>query len=47
MQRIDLSDVLTFERARWLTLTVNGRPLPVGGRNLVLQAAQALGEYVG
>ena len=44
MQRIDLSDVLTFERARWLTLTVNGRPLPVGGRNLVLQAAQALGN---
>ena len=47
MQRIDLCDVLTFERARWLTLTVNGRPLPVGGRNLVLQAAQALGDYMG
>ena len=24
MQRIDLSDILTFERARWLTLTVDG-----------------------
>ncbi len=47
MQRVDLSDVLTFERARWLTLTVNGRPLPVGGRNLVLQAAQALNDYMG
>lgn len=47
MQRIDLSDVLSFERARWLTLTVNGRALPVGGRNLVLQAAQALNDYVG
>ena len=47
MQRIDLSDVLTFERARWLSLTVNGRPLPVGGRNLVLQAAQALNQYMG
>lgn len=47
MQRIDLCDVLTFENARWLSLTVNGRLLPVGGRNLVLQAAQALNEYMG
>ena len=47
MQRVDLSDVLTFERARWLTLTVNGRALPVGGRNLVMQAAQALNQYMG
>ena len=47
MQRVDLSDVLTFERARFLTLTVNGRALPVGGRNLVMQAAQALNALMG
>ena len=47
MQRVDLSDVLTFERARFLTLTVNGRALPVGGRNLVMQAAQALNAHMG
>ena len=47
MQRVDLSDVLTFELARFLTLTVNGRALPVGGRNLVMQAAQALNAHMG
>ena len=47
MQRIDLSDTLTFERARFLTLTVGGRTLSEGGRNLVLQAAQALNAHMG
>lgn len=47
MQRIELSDTLVFQRARWLTLTVNGRSLPVGGRNLVLRAANALNEFMG
>ena len=47
MQRIDLSDTLTFERARFLTLTVGGRTLSEGGRDLVLQAAQALNAHMG
>jgi len=47
MQNIELCDELTFQRARWLTLTVNGRALPVGGRNLVVRAANALNEYMG
>jgi 4-diphosphocytidyl-2-C-methyl-D-erythritol kinase len=47
MQRVELSDELIFQRARWLTLAVDGRPLPVGGRNLVLRAANALNEYMG
>ena len=47
MQRIELSDLLTFERARFLTLTVNGRVVPVGTRNLVIQAAQALNAHMG
>ena len=47
MQRIDLSDTLTFERARFLTLTVGGRTLSEGGRDLVLQAAQALNDHMG
>ncbi|NLF29120.1 MAG: 4-(cytidine 5'-diphospho)-2-C-methyl-D-erythritol kinase [Clostridiales bacterium] len=47
MQNVELADELTFQRARWLTLTVNGRALPVGGRNLVVRAANALNEYMG
>ena len=47
MQRIELSDALVFQQARWLTLKVDGRPLPVGGRNLVLRAANALNEFMG
>ena len=47
MQSIELSDELIFENARWLTLSVDGRRLPVGNRNLVIRAANALNEYVG
>ena len=47
MQRIDLCDEMTFERARWLSLTVDGTTLPVGGRNLVVRAANALNLYMG
>lgn len=47
MQSIELCDELIFENARWLTLTVDGRRLPVGNRNLVIRAANALNEYVG
>lgn len=47
MQRIELSDVLTFEPARWLTLTVDGQRLPTGDRNLVIRAANALNDVMG
>lgn len=47
MQGIELCDELSFERARWLTLTVDGQPLPVGERNLVVRAANALNDYMG
>ena len=47
MQSIDLSDVLTFENARWLTLDVDGQRLPTGDRNLVIRAANALNETMG
>lgn len=47
MQTLELCDELTFENARWLTLTIDGRALPVGGRNLIIRAANALNDYVG
>jgi len=47
MQSLELSDELIFEPARWLSLTVDGQPLPVGGRNLIIRAANALNEAVG
>lgn len=47
MQSIELSDELSFETARWLTLTVNGQRLPCGDRNLVIRAANALNETLG
>lgn len=47
MQSIELSDVLTFENARWLTLEVDGQRLPTGDRNLVIRAANALNETMG
>jgi 4-diphosphocytidyl-2-C-methyl-D-erythritol kinase len=47
MQPIELCDELRFQHARWLSLTINGRQLPVGGRNLVVRAATALSEYMG
>ena len=47
MQSLELSDELIFEPARWLSLSVNGQPLPVGGRNLIIKAANALNEAVG
>lgn len=47
MQSLELSDELIFEPARWLSLSVNGQSLPVGGRNLIIRAANALNEAVG
>lgn len=47
MQRIELSDELSFEHARWLTLTSGGRCVPAGGNNLVLRAANALNDALG
>ena len=47
MQSLELHDELIFESARWLTLSVNGQPLPVGGRNLIIRAANALIEATG
>ena len=47
MQRIELSDELSFENARWITLSVNGQRLPCGDRNLVVRAANALNEALG
>ena len=47
MQSIELSDVLSFENARWLTLEVDGQRLPTGDRNLVIRAANALNETMG
>ena len=47
MQSIELSDELTFERARRLTLEVDGQRLPGGDRNLVIRAANALNEALG
>ena len=47
MQSIELSDELSFESARWLTLSVDGQRLPCGDRNLVVRAANALNEALG
>lgn len=47
MQSLELCDELTFENAKWLSLSVNGKTLPVGGRNLIIRAANALNEYMG
>lgn len=47
MQSIELSDELSFEPSRWLTLDVNGQRLPSGDRNLVIRAANALNETMG
>lgn len=47
MQKIELHDELRFQRAKWLSLTINGRQLPVGGKNLVIRAAVALCEFMG
>ena len=47
MQSLQLHDELIFEPARWLSLSVNGQTLPVGGRNLIIRAANALNEYTG
>ena len=47
MQSIELSDELTFERARRLTLEMDGQCLPGGDRNLVIRAANALNEAFG
>jgi len=47
MQSIELSDILTFESARFLTLDIDGQRLPTGERNLVIRAANALNETMG
>ena len=46
MQSVELCDELTFERARRLTLEVDGQ-LPGGDRNLVIRAANALNDALG
>ena len=47
MQRVELCDELSFERARRLTLEVDGQRLPGGERNLVIRAANALNDALG
>lgn len=47
IQNIELCDELSFDNARWLSLAVNGRALPVNSRNLVIRAANALNEFTG
>lgn len=47
MQRIELADEMSFENSRWMKLTIDGQLLPVGNRNLVIRAANALNEYMG
>lgn len=47
MQSLELHDELIFEDARWLSLSVDGQSLPVGGRNLIIKAANALMEATG
>lgn len=47
MQSIELSDLLSFETARWITLEIDGQRLPTGDRNLVIRAANALNETMG
>ncbi len=47
MQCVELCDELTFERARRLTLEVDGQRLPGGDRNLVIRAANALNDALG
>ena len=47
MQSIGLCDELSFESARWLTLSVNGQRLPVDSRNLVVRAANTLNDVFG
>lgn len=47
MQRIELCDELTFESARWLTLSIDGQKLPTGDRNLVIRSANALNDVLG
>ncbi|MDO4356611.1 MAG: 4-(cytidine 5'-diphospho)-2-C-methyl-D-erythritol kinase [Clostridia bacterium] len=47
MQHIELADELTFENARWTMLTIDGQALPVGERNLIVRAVNALNDYMG
>ena len=47
MQRIELHDDISFQNARWLSLNINGKFVPSGGKNLVLKAANALCELMG
>ena len=47
MQTIELSDEITFESARLLTLEMDGRREKDPGRNLVIRAGQALNDLTG
>lgn len=47
MQSLELCDELSFAPSQMLSLSINGKPLPKDGRNLVLRAANALREYAG
>lgn len=47
MQRISLHDEIVFSSARNLSLSINGRLVPWGGKNLVVRAASALSQMAG
>lgn len=47
MQPLELCDELSFESARWLTLTSDDPAMPVNGSNLIVRAANALNDYMG
>ncbi|MCI6291849.1 MAG: 4-(cytidine 5'-diphospho)-2-C-methyl-D-erythritol kinase, partial [Clostridiales bacterium] len=47
MQRISLHDEIVFSSARNLSLSINGRVVPWGGKNLVVRAASALSQIAG
>ncbi len=47
MQSLELCDELALENARFLSLSVDGAKLPVGEKNLVVRAANALNDFTG
>ena len=47
MQSLELHDELILENSRWLGLSISGQKLPVGEKNLVMRAANALNAFTG
>ncbi len=47
MQSIELCDVIEFEEASELSLSVDGQPQPECTQNLIIRAAKALGAHAG